>query len=140
MLLEKIAFRQKGCLLRKFLEELKSLGISFIVVLIIFKGVFFKEALSVLVPAVFILFWMFFLPGWALLLAWQEKLGFLERMIIGGLAGAGVMGLLGYYLGIVGIHAKVQPWLLPPIIIGIGILGSWLTSKKDLNRKQVSQE
>jgi len=65
------------------LKELKYIGLIFVLSLIIFKIAFYKENLVVLFRSVLSIFWIFVLPGYFILVYWKEKIGFMERFIIG---------------------------------------------------------
>ena len=103
-------------------KELKYMGISFLLVLIIFKIAFYKENLIVLFRNVLSLFWLFVLPGYFIMLYWKEKIGFLERFIVGIVLSAAIIGIFSYYLGIIGLNIKYHTILLPLVLILIGII------------------
>jgi len=102
-------------------KELKYLGILFLLALIVFKIAFFKENLIVLFRTVFSLFWLFALPGYFIMLYWKEKLGFLERFVIGILMSAAIIGITSYYLGLWILSIKYHAIVLPLSLIAIGI-------------------
>ncbi len=112
-------------MLKKHFEELKGellfLGIALFGLLIALKIAFYKESIIVIVKMVASLFWLFVIPGYALMLYWKEKLDFLERLVIGCALLFAVMGILSYYVGIFGLHIKYHVWVFPPLIIGLGI-------------------
>ena len=97
------------------------IGIVFLVFLIIFKIAFFNENLLSLLRVVLALFWLFALPGYFIMLYWREKLGFTERFIIGFALSAAVIGSISYYLGLIGLNIKYHTFLLPLIVILIGL-------------------
>lgn len=103
-------------------KELFYILILFFIALIIFKIAFSKENLIVLLRNVFSLFWLFVLPGYFIMLYWKEKLEFLERLIVGVVLAAAVIGISSYYLGLIGINIKYHIVLLPSILIISGIL------------------
>ena len=103
-------------------KELKYMGILFLLVLIIFKIAFYKENLVVLFRNVLSLFWLFVLPGYFIMLYWKEKIGFLERFIIGIALSAAIIGIFSYYLGLIGLNIKYHTILLPLVLILIGII------------------
>ena len=103
-------------------KEMKYIGLSFLVGLILFKIVFFKENLVVIFRNVLSLFWLFVLPGYVLMLYWKEKLDFVERLIIGVALGAAIVGILSYYIGLIGLNIKYHVIILPLILISIGVI------------------
>lgn len=96
--------------------------ILFAVFLIIFKLLFFKENFWVITKTVFSLFWLFIIPGFALIYYWHDSLDFIERLIIGSALGFAVIGVIGYNLGLIGINMGYQLWIIPIASIIIGIL------------------
>jgi len=108
--------------LSKLKKELGYMGILFILTILIFKIVFFKENLVVIFRTVLSTFWMFIIPGYFILFYWREKLNFTERLIIGIALSAAVIGISSYYLGIVGLNIKYHTIILPSILILTGIL------------------
>jgi len=125
MILERIALKRK---VFNF-KELKYIGLLFLIVLIIFKIAFFKEDFIVLFRNVLSLFWLFALPGYFIMLYWKEKLGFIERFIIGIALTAGIIGTFSYYLGLIGLNIKYHTILLPLILISIGVIINFRKTK-----------
>ena len=77
-------------------KELKTLGILFIILVIVFKIVFYQEAFWIILKLILSLFWAFVLPGFALMYYWHEKLDFLQRIIIGTVFGFALISLTSY--------------------------------------------
>lgn len=102
-------------------KELQHIGILFLICLVIFKIVFFKEKLIVLFRMVLSLFWLFVLPGYSAMLYWKERFDFIERTVIGIALAIGVTGILSYYLGLAGLNLKYHALLLPLIVIIAGL-------------------
>ncbi len=105
-------------------EESKYIGILFIAALIIFKTVYFKESLIVLLKIVVSLFWLFAIPGYFAMLYWKEKLEFAERFVIGVLVSAAIVGIFGYYFGLIGVSMRYHAFVLPPVIMIIGLVAA----------------
>jgi len=106
-------------ILKKDLLILLSL---FLISLVSLKIVFFKESIFILLKTIFGFFWIFILPGFFLMYFWHDKLDFLERLIFGTAFGSSVIGIASYYLGLGGIHSKIHSFILPPILIIMGIV------------------
>ncbi|MBU90221.1 hypothetical protein CMO94_01660 [Candidatus Woesearchaeota archaeon] len=117
-MLELIALKKE--VFEQVKEELKYIGILFLLVLIIFKIAFFKEEIIVLLRNVLSLFWLFALPGYSIMLYWKEKLGFLERFVIGIVLSTAIIGISSYYLGLIGLNIKYHTIVLPLVLILIG--------------------
>ncbi len=98
-------------------NELKLLAAAFVAVIIILKIAYYKESLLVVVRTAAALFWLFMLPGYAMMLYWREKLGFVERIIAGTAAAMAASGIAGYYLGLIGLKLQNQTLILPAAIV-----------------------
>jgi len=105
-------------------KELMYIGLLFIIALVVFKITFFKEEVTVLLRTVLSLFWLFVLPGYFILLYWKEKLGFMERFIVGIMVSAAIIGIASYYIGLMGMNIKYHTALLPLVLIIIGIVAA----------------
>ena len=93
--------------------------VLFVILLILAKILFYKESFLVVLRTVFALFWLFILPGYAVLLYWSKELELVERFIIAFLVGAGLIGAFGYYIGIMGINMKYAVYFpIIPIVLG----------------------
>ena len=103
-------------------KEAAYIGLLFLLALTIFKIAFFKEDLSILLRAVLSLFWLFVIPGYFIMFYWKEKLGFVERLLIGMFVSASVVGISSYYIGLMGLNIKYHGVVLPLVLITIGIL------------------
>ncbi len=106
-------------------KEAISLLLLFAAMFVLLQIVFFKESPLTTIRTVFALFWLFTLPGYAIMLYWQEKLGFIERAIIGTVLGAAIIGVIGYNLGVLGIKMNTQIFLIPLACIAIGAFISY---------------
>ena len=102
-------------------EESKYIGILFVIGLIIFKIIYFKESFVVLLKIVASLFWLFAIPGYFAMLYWKEKLEFAERFVIGVLLSAAVIGIFSYYIGLIGLNIKYHTFVLPILIMAVGL-------------------
>jgi len=103
-------------------NELIIIGIIFLIIVVGFKILFSKESFGIVIRTVFSIFWLFVLPGYAVMLYWKEKLKFYERFIIGIGVGTALIGLLSYYLGLIGLHIKYHYITLPVALILIGAI------------------
>ncbi len=105
----------------KIKKELLHIGLIFILSFIIFEVAFYKENLAVLLRTVLSIFWLFVLPGYFIMLYWHDKLEFFERFLIGIALSAGVIGIASYYIGLIGLNIKYHTFILPLILILLGI-------------------
>jgi hypothetical protein len=97
-------------------------GILFLISLVIFKIAFYKENFMSLLRNVFSLFWLFVVPGYFIMLYWEEKLGFVERIVIGISVTAAITGISSYYLSLAGLNISLHTIVLPVLILLIGII------------------
>ena len=102
-------------------RELRYIVFSFLLVLVVFKIAFFKENFIVLLRNVLSLFWLFVLPGYFIMLYWNEKLSFMGRFAVGIAIAAALIGISSYYLGLIGLNIKYHAVLLPLAIMSIGL-------------------
>jgi len=102
-------------------KESAGVGILFVIFIVLFKLVFFKEDLAVVFRTVLSLFWLFIIPGYIIMLYWREKLGFVERLIIGTALSAALIGISSYYIGLIGLNIKFHMVILPIALIFIGL-------------------
>jgi len=103
-------------------KEAVYIGILLLIVLIIFKIAFFNENIFSVLRIVLSIFWLFILPGYFIMLYWKEKLGFIERIVVGILIAAAIIGIFSYYISLAGINLKYHAFLLPSILILTGIV------------------
>jgi len=102
-------------------QKIRKEGVYIIVITVlligILKGVLYKENIMVFIKLVPSLMWLFVVPGFSLLYYWSDKLDFIERLIISVPVSAGIMGILSYNLGLVGLSISHHIWLPVPVII-----------------------
>ena len=106
----------------KINKELVYLLIAFLISIVIFKAVFYKESFLNVLKMVASLFWLFLLPGYSIMFCWEEKLDFLERLIVGIALGIALVGTLSYYIGLIGLNIKFHAIILPLLLILIGVV------------------
>jgi len=58
------------------------------------------------------------------MLYWEDKIEFMERFIIGISLAAGIIGVLSYYIGLIGLNIKYHAVLLPLAIIIAGFIAT----------------
>jgi len=102
-------------------KELMYALFLFLIALVIFKIAFFNENLVVLLRNVLSLFWLFVIPGYFIMLYWQEKLDFIERFFAGIILSAAVIGISSYYFGLIGLNIKYHAVFMPLLMIAVGI-------------------
>lgn len=100
-------------------KQFKNLIITFIIAILIFKLVFYKESFITIIRIVAIFFWIFVLPGFIFL--FNYKLNFVEKLVISIAISTALIGITSYYLGLLGLNIK-HHWILPLIYLIIGFL------------------
>ena len=101
-------------------DDLKKLGVLFIILFGIFLVLFRKESFFVNLRTIFSIFWIFILPGF--FISYILDLNFLERTVVGCAISAAITGIFAYFLGLVGINLLYTFIILPLIIIVVGII------------------
>ena len=99
--------------------ESKYLIYLLVALLILFKIVFYKESITILIRTVIALFWLFVLPGFALMYLWKDKFDFLERLISGSVLGIALIGLASYYFTLFNVDIRWQYILTPLLLLAI---------------------
>jgi uncharacterized membrane protein len=105
----------------KLKKEFMHIGILFVLSVIIFKIAFYKESFIVILRTVASIFWLFVLPGFAIMYYWHDRLEMPVRLVLGIGFSAAVIGILSYYIGLFGLHVKYHTILLPLAMILTGI-------------------
>jgi len=98
-------------------KELIGLAVTFAALTILFMIVYSKEDNAIVFRFVFGIFWLFTLPGAAILFGWRNELPISTRMLIGTILGMGITGIASYYLGLFGFLLGWQTYALPAAIV-----------------------
>jgi len=100
------------------LSEWEKIGLSFTTSVVLSLVIFYNESWIVLFKTVFILFWMFVLPGIGITYLFGG-LSFAERFAASVAISAVLVGATAYYLGILGVHVKYSAVILPAIFTAV---------------------
>jgi len=114
----------------KLKQELAFLIILVVISIILFKVLFYKETLIIILRTILSIFWLFILPGYAIMFYWNSELIFLERLIIGAVAGIAIIGVVGYNLGLLGLSIIYSAILLPLVTVALASFIIWKKSIK----------
>ncbi|MBW2981194.1 hypothetical protein KY360_07295 [Candidatus Woesearchaeota archaeon] len=109
-------------LIAKIKNESKYLFLIFVLLIFIFKGLFYNEPLMNILRILISYFLVFVLPGFCLMYYWNNRLEFLERLVVGIFLQTAIVGITSYYLGLLGLHIKYHGILLPVIVIGVAVV------------------
>lgn len=111
---------------KSIMAELKSELVSVVVILfsflLIFKIVLYKESIAVLFLFVLKLFYSVIVPGLFISSYLHKKISFTTRLVLGSVFTIALISIMSYYLGLVGLHVKYHPFILPPLIMLSGVL------------------
>lgn len=100
--------------------------ILLILFFVIIKIVLYKEDLYLLFLVVLRLFYSIIMPGLFISLYLYKKLNFMARLVLGSVFTIALTSITSYYLGLIGLHIKYHPCIIPPVIM---LLGMWLFLK-----------
>lgn len=107
-------------------RESASIGIVYLVVLLAFRIVFYRQDFLAVVSVVSGLFYLFVIPGIFIMWNYRQKFDFLERLVFGFALCAGCLGIVSYHMGLLGLHVKYHMLIIPPaIILAAVIFGYW---------------
>ena len=118
----KNSLQQSLHLLKKELaDELKPLIIGFAVAVAMLQIAYYKENFATTLRTAASVYWLFVIPGYAVMLHWKEQLGIMERFAFGTVSSMVIVGVASYYLGLIGLKLQNQTLLLPAAIIVIAL-------------------
>jgi len=74
------------------------------------------------VRIIVVIYFVFILPGFSLMYYWRKDLDFITRTVIGSLVSCSLIGILSYYLGVIGLNIKYHVVVLPLLLIVVGVV------------------
>jgi hypothetical protein len=95
------------------------LAICYIITLLIFQGLFYKESFLVILRTISAFYWTIIIPGIFIVYSYNKNSEFLEKMFLGSAISLALNGLLNYYLGLAGLNIKYHWIILPVVIMGV---------------------
>jgi len=111
-------------------RELLYLAACALIIIALIKIAFFNESLISTIKTAISVFWLFMIPGYFIMLYWNQKLGFTERLVIGTIMGAALIGVMSYYFGLLGVNIKFHSLFLPIAVILISLALNLLGIRK----------
>ena len=102
-------------------HEIKIMAILFTLSAILLKIVFYNETVATIASTTAAFFWLFIIPGYFVTRIWKQDSTLTERFIISIPVSVAILGIVSYYLGLIGIPLSIQAWTLSPAIILISI-------------------
>jgi len=107
----------------QLVKDLKYLGLIAVVMFVFFKFHYKSESIFILIKLLIAHFYLFILPGYAIMLSFIEKLDFWERFAIALGVGYGVQPLLLYLINtIVKVNILKYNQIVSIALIVIGLL------------------
>lgn len=113
-------------------KDMKKIGLSFLVAVMIFWIAFYKDSVFNIIRIVASFYWLFVIPGYMTLIHFRKEFSFIIRFVLGIASGLGIYGFLSYYLGLFGIHVNYHWFIVPLLISGISL---FLLIKKRTNEE-----
>ncbi|MBI2564760.1 hypothetical protein HYV79_02105 [Candidatus Woesearchaeota archaeon] len=101
-------------------KEIKMLVLSILLVFTLLKLAFSSEDSFVLIKLITSLVIVFFLPYYLISIYWRDELNFAIRAVISLVIGFIVNGILGYYLGLLGLSVNYNYVIIAIIFYMIG--------------------
>jgi len=98
-----------------------------VVLYLVFQIVFYKQDFLVVLRSAGVFSLLFVVPGYFLMLHWVKKIDILERLIVGTAFAAALIGVISYYLGLLGITILYHTYLLPALLI----MGGFILASQD---------
>ena len=115
---------------RELRHEAKWLAATFAVFLVILYIAYRDESIVVVARTAAAIYWLFVIPGYAIMLHWRSQLGFIERVVVGTVAAMVAVGVASYYLGLIGLKLQNQTLILPALVIIISAFAAKLLGRK----------
>jgi uncharacterized membrane protein len=106
-------------------KDIIYLSFLFIILSVMFRIIFFSESFLVILRLVASIFWLFIIPGFAIMFYWHDRLDFLARLLLGAGLSAAMLGILSYYFGLAGIHIKYHFVFIPALLLVVAVFFVW---------------
>ncbi len=116
--------------MRELRQEAKWLAATFAALLAILYAAYRGESIVVVARTAAAIYWLFVIPGYAVMFHWRAHLGFVERTVAGTVAAMVVAGVASYYLGLMGLKLQNQTLILPAAVIIISACAAGLSGQK----------
>ena len=126
-----------GETINHLVKEAKILILLFVILLVLFQIIFYKENILITLKTISSFYWLFVLPGFYSLYYWHNKLIFLERFIIGMVLSFAFVGLFSYYLNLYNFHIKYYALIVPLFVLFVNATIIALRINKEKQPKQL---
>jgi len=105
----------------QMINYLKLLGVSFLILLIISKIIFYNTDIFVVLRVLLAIYWILILPGLAVSTI-TPMASTIARFVIGVPISAALLGTTAYYLGLLGVNIKYSAIYLPMAVMLLVLL------------------
>lgn len=127
--------------MRELKQEAKWLAAAFAALLVILYITYRDENITTVARTAAAIYWLFVIPGYAVMLHWRGHLGFVERVVVGTVAAMAVVGVSSYYLGLIGLKLQNQTLILPAAVIVISFaLAARFSARKSQQQQNLFDE
>lgn len=126
--------------MRELKQEAKWLAATFAVFLIIVYIAYRDESVAVVARTAAAIYWLFVIPGYAVMFHWRGHLGFVERVVVGTVAAMVVVGVSSYYLGLIGLKLQNQTLILPAAVVIISAFAARFSARKTQQQQNLFAE
>lgn len=123
--------------MRELRQEAAWLAAAFAAFLLILYIAYGNESIATVARTAAAIYWLFVIPGYAIMLHWRTHLGFIERLAVGTAGAMAVAGVTSYYLGLIGLKLQNQTLILPAAVV---IISFALAAKFSAGKKQQLQQ
>lgn len=120
----------------KLRQEAAWLAAAFAALLVILYIAYRNESITVVARTAAAIYWLFVLPGYAVMFHWRAHLGFLERVVTGAVGALVVVGVASYYLGLIGLKLQNQTLILPAAVMLISAFAAKFSAQKTRQQPQ----
>jgi uncharacterized membrane protein len=111
------------------IPEWQKIALSFAIITLILRTIFFNQDFLVLLKAVSSIYWVLILPGIGLTYLLHD-MNLIERFAISVAISAALVGVSSYYLGLFGVHIRYSAIFVPLIFTVISIVLMYKQSEK----------
>ncbi len=126
--------------MRELRQEAKWLAAAFAALFVILYVAYRGESILTVAKTAAAIYWLFAIPGYAIMLHWRAQLGFIERMVAGTVAAMVVAGVASYYLGLIGLKLQNQTLILPAVVVIISAFAAKFSAQKKQQQQNLFAE
>lgn len=122
--------------MRELRQEAAWLAATFAALLAILYIAYRGESVAVVARTAATIYWLFVIPGYAVMFHWRGHLGFVERVVAGTVGAMAVAGVASYYLGLIGLKLQNQTLILPAAVVIISAFAAKISARKTRQQPQ----